>query len=243
MQTLWQHKIGWDEPLNDDLSKNLVDIANDLKQSAEYFIERRYFPTHVTKPTIHCFADASQKAYGAIVFLVHHQEVSFMLAKTCVAPLQQLTLPRLELLAALVATRLTQFVLTHLPFQGPSIFMWSDSQIVLHWIGSTKQLPTFVQNRVAEIQANVPNANWRHCPTLANPADLLSRGTTTHALMSKLWQHGPEWLTSTSLWPSSTTNSISTTGSSSNRNRIYVTGSAKTRHNSAFFKFHFITFL
>ena len=75
---------------------------------------------------------------------------------------------------------------------------------MLHWIDSTKQLPTFVQNHVAEIQANVPNVNWRYCPTLANPVDLLSRGTTTHALMSsKLWQHGPEWLTLPSLWPSS----------------------------------------
>ena len=82
--------------------------------------------------------------------------------------------------------------------------MWSDSQIVLHWIDSTKQLSTFARNCVTEIQANVPNANWRYCPTLANPADRLSRGTTTHALMlSKLWEHGPEWLTSPSLWPSS----------------------------------------
>ena len=54
------------------------------------------------------------------------------------------------------------------------------------------------------IQTNVPNTNWRYCPTLENPADLFSRGTTTHALMlSELWQHGPEWLTSPSLWPSS----------------------------------------
>jgi len=204
MQTLWQHRVGWDEPLNNNLSKNWVEIAYDLKQSAEYFVERCYFPAHVTQPTIHCFADASQKAYGAIVFLVNHQEVSFMLAKTRVAPLKQFSLPHLELLAALVATRLTQFVVTHLPLQSPSIFMWSDSQIVLHCIDSTKQLPTFVRNCVAEIQTNVPNTNWRYCPTLANPAGLLSRGTTTHTLMSsKLWQHGPEWLTSPSLWPSS----------------------------------------
>ena len=83
-------------------------------QHAEYSIERCYFPAHVTQPTIHCFADASQKAYRGIVFLVNHQEVSFVLAKTRVAPLKQLTLPCRELLAALVATRLAQFVATHL---------------------------------------------------------------------------------------------------------------------------------
>ena len=93
--------------------------------------------------------------------------------------------------------------MTHFSIQDPPIFIWFDSQIVLHWVNSTKQLPTFVQNRVREIQRNIPNANWRYCPTLANPADLLSRGTSTQALMSsKLWQHGPDWLTTPSLWPS-----------------------------------------
>jgi len=102
------------------------------------------FSNPCNQPTIHCFADASQKAYGAIIFLT---QVSFVLAKTCAASLKQLTLPRLELMAALVATRLIQFVVTHLPLQNSSIFMWSDSQIVLHWINSTKQLPTFVHGR------------------------------------------------------------------------------------------------
>jgi len=132
-----------------------------------------------------------------------NEQVSFVLAKTPVAPLKQLTLPRLEVMAALVGTRVTQFVVTHIPLQDPTIFMWSDSQIVLHWISSTKQLPTFVRNRVTEIQKNVPNANWRNCPTLTNPADLLSRGTTSQALMSsKVCQCGPDWLTTPSLWPS-----------------------------------------
>ena len=166
-------------------------------------MKRCYFPTPATQPTIHCFADASQKAYGAIIFLVDSNQVSFVLAKTRVAPLKQLTLPRLELMAALVASRLTQFALSHLSIQDSPVFIWSDSQIVLHWVNSTKQLPTFVRNRVTEIRNNLPNANWRYCPTLANPADLLSRGTTTQALLSsRLWQHGPDWLTTPSSWPS-----------------------------------------
>jgi len=56
---------------------------------------------------IHCFADASQKTYGAIIFITDKEQTSFVLAKTHVAPLKQLTLPRLELMAALIATRLT----------------------------------------------------------------------------------------------------------------------------------------
>ena len=173
-----------------------------MRQSSEFSVKRCYFPALPAQPTIHCFADASQKAYGAVIFLTDNNRVSYVLAKTRLAPLKHLTLPRLELMIALIATRLTHFVMMHLPLQDSPIFIWSDSQFVLHWVSSTKQLPTFVQNCVAEIQTNLPNANWRYCPTLANPADLFSRGTTTQALMSsKLWQHGPDWLTTPSLWP------------------------------------------
>jgi len=56
------------------------------------------------------FADASQRAYGAVVYFIQHNHVSFVVAKACVAPLKSITIHRLELMAALVATRLTHFV-------------------------------------------------------------------------------------------------------------------------------------
>ena len=82
IQTLWLHKVGWDEPLNDDLAKDWSEIANDLKQSSEFSVKRCYFPAPPTQPTIHCFADASQKAYGVIT---DNNQVSYVLAKTCVS--------------------------------------------------------------------------------------------------------------------------------------------------------------
>ena len=83
------------------------------------------------------------------------------------------------------------------------LLVWSDSQIVLHWIKSQKPLPVFVQHRTAEIQFLLPQANWSYCPTSENPVDLLSRGTTIEVLKSSLlWNHGPTWLTTPSQWPS-----------------------------------------
>ena len=113
------------------------------------------------------------------------------------APLKLMTM------AALVATRLTHFVLKVISSECPQVHMWSDSQIELHWINSQKLLPTFLRHRTTEIHSLLPQANWHYCPTSDNPADLLSRGTTTEVLMSSpLWKYGPKWLTTPSQWPS-----------------------------------------
>ena len=203
MQKLWQMKITWDEPLENDVHAEWRDIATDLKNTTRFTVSRCYFNVCMSHPTVHCFADASQHAYGAIVFLVQDNHVSFVIAKARVAPLKSLTIPRLELMAALVATRLTHFVLKAIPSEHTLVHMWSDSQIVLHWLKSQKPLPAFVCHRTTEIQSLLPQASWSYCPTSENPADLLSRGTTTEALISSpLWNYGPTWLTTPSKWPS-----------------------------------------
>ena len=106
-------------------------------------------------------------------------------------------------MAALVASRLINFVLNAIPVPNSPVFMWSDSQIVLHWIKSQKPLPMFLMNQISEMTSLLPSAIWNHCPTADNPTNLLSRGTTAKLLMSsQLWQHGPKWLTMPNQWPS-----------------------------------------
>ena len=81
--------------------------------------------------------------------------------------------------------------------------MWSDSQIVLYWINSSKKLPQFVSNRVAEIQQSTSMTSWKYCPSGDNPADLLTRGLTADQFNDTLdlWMHGPTWLHVQSQWP------------------------------------------
>ena len=74
----------------------------------------------MTCPIMHCFADASQIAYGAIVFIIQYNEVSFVAAKTCVAPFKTMNISWFELMAAVVTTRLTNFIIT---LSDPSVFM------------------------------------------------------------------------------------------------------------------------
>ena len=87
-----------------------------------------------------------------------------------------LTIPRLELIFAHMATNLVKNVqnaLQNLP--EPTIFGWLDSTVALHWIRGEGQYRQFVANRVSKINQH-PEISWRHVPTKDNPADIASQG-------------------------------------------------------------------
>ena len=88
-----------------------------------------------------------------------------MLAKNLAAPLKSLTLPKLKLMAAVIASRVAKFVNDALKLQDTPTYYWGDSQIVLHWLASAKPLPQFVQRRVLEIKSAIPSVTWNFCPT------------------------------------------------------------------------------
>ena len=204
MQRLWQLKLKWDQPLTPELITKWQRIAHDLKQTCTTCLPRKYFDFQPNNQLVlHTFVDASLKAYGAVVFLCNNTNSSFVMAKARVAPLKNITLPRLELMGALVGARLCSFVLNSLSdLHLRQVFMWSDSQITLHWIFSEKKLPIFIANRVQEIRNLLPNATWQYCPTEYNPADLVTRGISFQELCnSDLWKQAPSWITKREDWP------------------------------------------
>ena len=106
------------------------------------------------------------------------------MAKASVAPLKQLTLPKLELMAALTAARLSSFITNALKFCNCSINLWTDRQIILHCIKGEKRNNAFVTYRITEIHSITDLSYWRYCQTLDNPADLLTRGVNSTQLRS-----------------------------------------------------------
>jgi hypothetical protein len=146
------------------------------------------------------FCDASSKAYAAVIYLkikaTDGVRIQFVTSKTRAAPRKQ-TIPRLELLSAVLLSRLMTSVTKALESElnlGAPIF-YTDSLVALYWITSHKEWKQFVRNRVVEIQKLTPIDSWRHCKGTSNPADIPSRGATpTELLANPIWLEGPSWL-------------------------------------------------
>ncbi|XP_064629239.1 uncharacterized protein LOC135488534 [Lineus longissimus] len=207
IQELWTHKLDWDEPLPDELNHTWRRLSQELSTVTQSCaIDRKYFDCQNTSNDLyklHVFADASPKAYGAVAYLKCGGCTSLVMAKTRVAPIKPISLPRLELMAALIGSRLLNYLHRNLKplINIEHAFLWSDSQIVLHWIHSEKKLPSFVENRVREIRACQVITRFKYCPTKDNPADILTRGMNASDLQNAiLWWNGPHWLR-TSEWP------------------------------------------
>ena len=162
--------------------------------------ERSLTPEDATALPILCiFSDASNEAFGACAYVRWRTEsneyVTRLIAtKSRVAPLKPLTILRLELQAAVMATRLSQSIAEESRMQFEKAVSFSDSNIVLSWIRSqVRKFKPFVSARVAEIQNNFDPSQWRHVPGELNVADDVSSGIPAQRLNGR-WKQGPEFL-------------------------------------------------
>ncbi|GFY25260.1 integrase catalytic domain-containing protein [Trichonephila clavipes] len=178
-QEIWQRKTDWDIP--------------------RYAL--RCDSVNCPECEIHTFSDASIKAYGAVLYVrlrtFDKISVHLLASKSRVAPLKVLTLPRLELMGALLAARLAKEVSRVLNEKiSTTNYFWTDSTIALSWIqGPSNRWKVFVANRVKEIRSLTDKDSWRHCPGKDNPSDLLTRGISADSLINcEKWSKEPSFL-------------------------------------------------
>ena len=148
---------------------------------------------------LHVFSDASQHAFGACAFLrcitpSGQITVRLIMAKSHVAPIKQMTIPRLELQAACTAAKLAASIKRGMDLSMVPMYFWTDSRIVLGYITNSKRrFRSFVSNRVSTIHSLSSPSDWRYVSSQENPADILTRPQFCDDRIP-LWKGGPQWL-------------------------------------------------
>ena len=204
LQDLHRTGINWDDQLPAELQTRWSNLVNSVMCMPSLVIPRYYFHEldgEIQRVALHGFCDASSKAFAAVVYLVvatdNRVSTRLVAAKSRVAPLVRQTIPRLELLSALILARLLAAVNNAFGDLLPvnSLYCWSDSKVALYWIqGIQHDWKQFIHNRVVEIRRLTHPSIWRYCPTACNPADVPSRGVKPSELDSTSWLTGPTWL-------------------------------------------------
>lgn len=182
-------QLDWDESLPQELHSEWMVFKEGLTSLNEITVKRKIVCDNAVTIQLHGFSDASERAYGSCVYVRSTDEfgnhfVHLLCAKSRVAPLKKLSLPRLELQAALLLAQLVDSIASSLTLKIDERYYWCDSMITLHWIRSaSSRWKTYVANRTSEIQ-NLTNDNWNHVISQDNPADIISRGLHPRNLRS-----------------------------------------------------------
>lgn len=200
MQKLWKYQLEWDEKVPPDISCEWTELTEDMVFVKDIKIPRFLSTDSNNQFQLHGFSDASEKAYAAAIYFrsvsdIGQISVQLVISKTRVAPIKIISLPRLELCAALLLTKLMDFTCKALNVPMLQTHFYSDSTIVLAWIGShSSRWKTFVANRISKIQNLSSPTQWHHVPGNLNPADLATRGVTSSTLLTSSWLCGPKFL-------------------------------------------------
>ncbi len=202
LQKLWRLNLGWDDKLPPDIEHQWQQWLEDLDLLPQLRIDRCISQEGVRNAELHVFCDASGKGYGAAAYLVTGGEDGkkrhsrLVISKAKVAPVKQFSIPRLELMAALLGAELAEKVYPLLGVPKEGVHYYTDSTNVLCWIRSDSQdYNSFTGTRVAKIQTATDRNRWKWTDTDHNPADLPSRGCGLDKLIqNSLWWKGPAFL-------------------------------------------------
>ena len=213
LQSLWEKGLDWDEPIDEDDLREWQQWVTELQELSNVELKRCFWPAgfKTVRFVLHTFADSSERAYGAVCYLQMISDtgeihVGIVMSKTRVAPVKRhcLTLPRLELQAAVLAVDVHDVVVRELDLPIADSYFWSDSMIVLQYIHNDKKRhETFIANRVSKIRRSTEPSQWRFVPGILNPADDCSRGLAMSQLSNNSrWFRGAEFLwLDQSMWP------------------------------------------
>ncbi|KAL1447857.1 hypothetical protein WDU94_012336 [Cyamophila willieti] len=213
LQRTWEENLGWNEPVSEDTKAKFLQWLEEIPHLDEVRIPRWAMTakTDGVDRELHIFTDASKSAYATVIYLLVRRQEDVQLhllgSKARVAPTSKtkkgMTIPRLELLAALIGARLFSTVVEDFRLKDVTATFWTDATTVLAWLGRPDDpWDVYVRNRVVEIKKLTGTYEWRHVPGEMNPADMASRGCSPKKFVKSKWWEGPQWLlTNPETWP------------------------------------------
>ena len=202
--------LGWDDVIPSSLQQRWERWIMSLNDLHLFHVPRCIKPQMFDDAymEIHHFGDASKDAYGSCSYLrcvnksgeIH---TALIMSKCRVAPLKNVTIPRLELQAAVLSVKSDCLLRKEMELDIINSYFWSDSKIVLSYIkNSSARFQVFVANRIALITDSSSADHWHHIQGELNPADLLTRGIQPRSVNMDFWLNGPEFLrTYKTNWP------------------------------------------
>ena len=204
LKDVWRlHGQRWDDVLPKEMIERFESWSSELPKLGLMKISRSYFPGSFEHLKLNVFGYSSQELFSPVAFLralvnssdnEKTTELAFVIGKARVVPMKVLTVPKLELQAALLASRLREEICEALTIQIQRTFMWTDSTTVLQWLNSLEKQPIFVANCVSEILEGTTVDKWHHVATQNNPVDTGTRGLSSEALQNSAWLRGPDFL-------------------------------------------------
>ncbi|XP_064641922.1 uncharacterized protein LOC135496491 [Lineus longissimus] len=221
LQDLCRENADWDTPLEEGLRTRWECWRDELPMLEKIAVSRCHKPKNfgeVKCIELHHLSDASSTGYGqcSYVRMVNARDevhCSFVMGKARVAPLKPVTIPRLELTAALVSVKVSAMLQKEMDYMIDSETFWTDSKVVLGYIeNEARRFHVFVANRVQEIRDHTDPKQWRHVPGIENVADEASRGLRAEQLANGTagWLKGPRFLWQQELPPKPTRDAEST---------------------------------
>ncbi|XP_062542363.1 uncharacterized protein LOC134210331 [Armigeres subalbatus] len=212
MQDIWTSGAHWDDNINQQLHERWIQWTKILPQLSAIRIPRYYFPKAESEAysslQVHIFVDASESAYSCVAYFrvlsPNGPLVSLVGAKTKVAPLKMLSIPRLELQAAVLGTRMLNNVISMHGLQVSQRILWTDSATVLAWLHSEqRRYHQYVGFRIGEILSTTELGEWRWIPSKLNVADDATKwGSGPQIDVNSRWFVGPKFLyQSEERWP------------------------------------------